>query len=187
MKAQIRKGSTSKCLLIKIPDSESSTGAGRSGILYNSAGLVAYYLREGASAPVSITLAPATLGSYSAGGLVEVPNMPGWYQLCPPDAAFATGADTVGIQLRGAPGMGDVDIEIQLIDLAISGGCGELAGVPGATPTIQEMIQFLFQLGAFPLQSTSSQQKMMKRDGATVLGTAALSDDGTTFSKGAVS
>ena len=40
--------------------------------------------------------------------------MPGWYELGIPDAALATGADFVGVQLKGATNMAPLNLEIQL-------------------------------------------------------------------------
>jgi hypothetical protein len=118
MKLLVRKGTTSKLLQVWVPDSASTTGSGKTGIAYNAAGLTASYYREGAGGAVAITLASATLGTFTSGGWVEVDatKMPGLYQLGVPDAAIAGGAGSVAVLLKGASGMAPVVLEIQLVD-----------------------------------------------------------------------
>lgn len=125
-------GTTSLRLIIRVQDSSSSVGAGLTGLLFNTSNLVAYYYRNSASGSTSITLATMTLGTFTSGGFKEIDstNMPGWYEFCPPDAALASGADSVGIVLRGATNMLDVAIEIQLsavnLDDATAAGISRL-------------------------------------------------------------
>lgn len=112
---KIKRGSTSVRRLIFIGDSTSTTGAGLTGLVYNSSGLAAYYFAGDLSNEVQITLASATLGSYTSGGFVEVDatNMPGWYEVGIPDAAL-DGGNEVAIQFRGATNMVPVNIYIEL-------------------------------------------------------------------------
>jgi len=116
MKLEIKKGTTSKLVEIFISDSSSTTGAGLAGVLYSD--ITAYYYRSGAASATAITLATMTLGTWVSGGFIELDatNMPGRYQLGVPDAALATGADQVGIDLKGATNMAYLPLEIQLID-----------------------------------------------------------------------
>ncbi len=118
MKVALKAGSTSVILQVFISDSASTTGAGKTGLLYNSAGLVCYYRRQGAgnAGGTAVTLATATRGTYASGGFVEIDatNMPGWYELHLPNAVFASGASWVAVHLKGASGMADLPIEIQL-------------------------------------------------------------------------
>ena len=116
MKLSLLKGSTSKLLQIFVQDSSLTTGAGLTGLVFNSAGLTAYYYREGAGAAVAITLATMTLGTWASSGFVVVDgtNMPGVYQLAVPDAAFATGANSVVVMLKGATNMAPVVLEVEL-------------------------------------------------------------------------
>jgi len=103
----IKSGSTSQLVEVFVPDSSSATGAGLTGLVYNSAGLTAYYYCAGAAA-TAITLAAMTAGTWATGGFVEVDatNMPGVYQFGIPDAALASGcgADTTFL-LKGAANM----------------------------------------------------------------------------------
>ena len=112
---KIKRGTTSKRRLIFIADSSSTTGAGLANLVFNSAGLVAYYYASDLANEVQITLVTATLGTYTSGGLVAVDNtnMPGWYEFGIPDAALDGGTEAV-IQLMGATNMVPVNIYIEL-------------------------------------------------------------------------
>jgi hypothetical protein len=115
-KVSLVAGTTSYTANIFIQDSTVTTGAGKTGLVYNTASLTAYYVRPGAAA-VSITLATQTVtGAWSSGGFVEVDatNMPGVYRLDIPDAALAAGKTSVAILLKGATGMAPVTLEVEL-------------------------------------------------------------------------
>ena len=113
----IKAGATSQSVYVCILDSASTTGGRKTGIVYNSAGLTAYYTLNGGSA-TAITLATlaAANSSYSSGGFKEVDatNQPGIYRLDLPNAALASGPSVV-VSLKGASGMVQVDLDIQLV------------------------------------------------------------------------
>jgi hypothetical protein len=119
MSRTIKKGATSQSIDVLVLDSTSATGGRKTGLAYNTASLTAYYKRNGAS-PVAITLATlaAINSAWSSGGFKEADatNMPGLYRLDVPNAALASGADSVVITLRGATGMVQADVEISLVD-----------------------------------------------------------------------
>jgi len=117
-KLQLKKGTLSKTLKVFIQDSSSTTGAGLTGLVFNSASLTAHYIREGDASATAITLVTATVGTFTSSGFKEVDatNMPGWYEIGTPDAALATGADSVGVILKGATNMAPLTLEIQLVD-----------------------------------------------------------------------
>ena len=54
MKLKIKEGTTSKLCRIFIQDSSSTTGAGLTGLAYNTSGIQAHYIREGGTASVQI-------------------------------------------------------------------------------------------------------------------------------------
>ena len=134
-KLQFVKDTTSQTVPVFIQDSSSTVGAGLTGLTSASGSLTAYYYREGAgTGATAITLAATgALGTWESGGFFEVDatNMPGWYELGIPNAALATGADFVGIQLKGAANMAPCNLEIQLtgMDLndATDGGMASVA------------------------------------------------------------
>ena len=120
MKLRIKKGTTSKRLAIFIQNSSVTTGAGLTGLLWNSAGLTWYYWREdeGAVGGTAVTLATATRGTFASGGFIEkdATNLPGFYEIGIPNAALITGADWVVMQLKGATNMAQLTLEIELVD-----------------------------------------------------------------------
>lgn len=104
---EFKAGATSKTIYVFIGDSASTTGGGKTGLVFNTASLKAYYVRSKAAA-VAITLATQTVtGAWSSGGFVEVDatNCPGLYRLDMPDAAIAAGVDRCIVQMSGASGM----------------------------------------------------------------------------------
>lgn len=115
-KRQIVRAAASVILEVFIRDSSSSTGAGLTGLVFNSAGLTCYYHRNTAAAAVQVSLVTMTVGTFTSSGFKEVDsaNMPGVYQLCLPDAAFAVGAQSVSVILKGAANMMPVAVEIEL-------------------------------------------------------------------------
>jgi len=115
-KRSIKAGTTSQREYVFVNDSASTTGAGKTGIAYNAAGIKAYYVRPGGSA-TAITLATQTVtGAFSSGGWVEVDstNMPGVYRFDVPDAVFAAGAEKAIVMISGASGMAPVVMEYDL-------------------------------------------------------------------------
>ena len=120
MKLSIIAGATSQSVNVFIADSASSTGGGKTALVFNTSGLTAYYSFSGANATATaITLATlaAVTSAYSSGGFKEIDstNMPGWYRLDIPNAALATAKGrSVSIHLQGASGMAPCPIEIEL-------------------------------------------------------------------------
>lgn len=116
MKLSLKVGTTSKTINIFLQDSSSATGAGLTGLVFNSSGLTAYYALPRAAA-TSITLATlaAVTSAYSSGGFKEIDatNMPGWYRFDIPDAALASGTFT-SIHFKGATNLAPLPIEIEL-------------------------------------------------------------------------
>jgi len=117
--AQISRqvGTTSQVTLLFVQDSSSTTGAGLTGLAHNTGSLTAYYKRSNGTASVAITLANiTTLGTFVSGGFKEVDatNMPGVYEFHPPNAALASGADSVAILLKGAANMAPCPLIIEL-------------------------------------------------------------------------
>lgn len=110
----IYKGKTSKVIEVMIRDS--TTGQGKTGIAFGS--VAARYMREGASASSAITVVTATLGTWTSGGWVEVDatNQPGLYQFGVPNAALATGANSVTLSFK-ISGAIDKAVKFILIDV----------------------------------------------------------------------
>jgi len=104
-------GNTSLIEYINI--TQSNSGIGLTGLVYNSSGLTAYYIRPG-GAPTSITLNSQTAtGAFTSGGFVAVDNtnMPGLYRIDIPNAVFNSGVSKATVYLRGASNMNPLRIE----------------------------------------------------------------------------
>lgn len=145
MKLLIKKGVTSKLLRVFIQNNSVTTGAGLTGLVFNSGSLTAYYIREGDASATAITLATMTVGTWATGGFKEVDatNMPGVYEIGIPNAVLATGANSVVVMLKGASNMATVVIEIQIIDVDLQDAMrfgltalpNAVAGTNGGLPT----------------------------------------------------
>lgn len=103
----IYAGLQSQTVDIFIQDSSSVSGEGLAGLVYNSAGLAAYYRKGATGSATAIALATQTVGgAWSSGGFVEVDatNMKGVYRLDIPNAAVDS-AGYVTLFLFGASNM----------------------------------------------------------------------------------
>ena len=116
MKLARKAGATSQIFQVFIQDSSSTTGAGLTGLVFNSASLTAYYHRDTDTTATVITLVTMTVGTFTSSGFAQIDatNMPGFYQLCIPNAALASGASSVVIHLKGATNMAPLPIEVDL-------------------------------------------------------------------------
>lgn len=116
MKILRTAGSTSNILQIFIADSSSATGAGLTGLVFNTASLTAYFHRDTDTTATAISLVTMTVGTFTSSGFKEIDatNMPGWYQFCPPNTALAAGAKSVSFHLKGATNMAPLPIEVDL-------------------------------------------------------------------------
>ena len=124
MKLALKKASTDVTLYVFVPASNVTTGAGLTGLAYNTESLVCYYVRPGAAAAVQALATQTVTGAHSDGGFVEVDadNMPGVYRLDLKDAVCATGVNSVAVMLKGAANMAPVLIEIQLTTVDLNEG-----------------------------------------------------------------
>ena len=135
---QRQVGTTSQIIQLFILNSTSSSGAGLSGLLYNSAGLTCYYKRNTASGDTSVSLATMTLGTWATGGFKEVDstNMPGFYEFGIPNAALASGADLVTFYFQGATNMVPIAVQVELTAInnqdAVRGGMTALPNANAA-------------------------------------------------------
>lgn len=86
-------GDTSKSIDVMFYDTSSTTGAGLSGLAYNTPNLKAYYRKGATGTATAITLATQTVGgAWTSGGFVEVDatNMKGVCRFDIPNAAIDT-------------------------------------------------------------------------------------------------
>jgi hypothetical protein len=84
-------------------------------------------------------------------------------------------------------GLNDIsvaDVNAQVADVINTDANVELATVPTTVSPLRQQVQFIFQYFRNKKTITSTTETLMKEDAATTLGTATLTDDGTTFTKG---
>lgn len=114
-KLSILRATTSKIVRFFVQDASRLDGGGLTGLVYNSAGLTAYYIKEGDNSTTAITLASGTLGTWSSGGFIAVDatHMPGVYELGLPNAALASGNSTL-LFIQGATNMVPIAAEVQV-------------------------------------------------------------------------
>jgi hypothetical protein len=112
----IKQNATSVLATIFVQNDSVTTGAGLTGLAYNTSSLTAYYFRQGDSSDTAISLATMTLGTWASGGLVKVDdtNMPGVVQLGLPNACF-TALGSVVVYLQGAANMAPCVLEFQVV------------------------------------------------------------------------
>lgn len=185
-KLTIKKGSTDVTLNVFVNDSSVTTGAGLTGLAFNTASLDCYYVRAGAAA-AQLTLATQTAaGAHSDGGFVAVDgtNMPGVYRLDLSDAVVATGVNSVVVMLKGATNMAPVVLELELVTETLSDTKAEATGVPAATASLADKINFQAALARNKITQTATTQTLFADDGATTVATSTHSDDATTYTKG---
>lgn len=197
MSRVIKKGATSQSIYVEILDSTSTTGGRKTGLAFNTSSLTGYYVRNGGSA-VAITLATlaAANSAYSSGGFKEVDatNMPGIYRLDVPDAALASGAESVVVTIKGATGAAQVSAEVQLVDnlasdvyTAITANRAEPAqGAPAASTSLLAKVDYLYKAWRNKKTQTATTQSLFADDASTVDHKATVSDDGTTMTVGEV-
>ncbi len=141
-KIQLKKGATSNIFQIFIGNSSVTTGAGLTGLTNATGSLVAYYHRDTDVGATVINLVSMTVGTFTSSGFKEIDavNMPGYYQFCPPDAAFSAGNLGCVLSLQGAANMRQTTMEVQLVGVdltatALAANVTQIDGVANAAAT----------------------------------------------------
>jgi hypothetical protein len=88
----ITVGSTSQLTDVFMQDSTVTTGAGKTGLAYNT--VTCYYKRQGESSWTAVSLVTMTQGTWTTRGFIEgdATHAPGMYEFGIPDACLAAGA-----------------------------------------------------------------------------------------------
>lgn len=138
-KLSIVAGATSQSVNVFVQNSSVTTGAGLTGLVFNSGSLIAYYTFTGANATatvISLVTLAAVNSAYSSGGFKEIDatHMPGVYRLDIPNTALAAASgQSVVIMLSGATNMAPVLLEIELTATNNQDGVHfGLTGIPNA-------------------------------------------------------
>lgn len=177
----LRAGSSSQSVYVEILDSTSTSGGRKTGLVYNTAGLTAYYVRQAGSA-VQITLGTlaAANSAWSSGGFKEVDsaNLPGVYRLDVPDAAIAAGVPLVVITVKGATGGAQVSLQIDLtaMDLQDSVRAG-LTALPNVTAGANGGLPTGNASGQVVISSTATGAITSGSFGAGAIDAAAIATD----------
>ena len=113
---QVKKGSTDQTVYFHLRNDSDSKS--KTGLVYNSAGAVASYVRtRGTRTAISLTTLAAADSAHADGGFKEVDgtNAKGLYRLDVPDGAFASGVDEVIIHI-GFMDVFEESLPIELVD-----------------------------------------------------------------------
>ena len=116
-KQLVQLNNTSRTEYVFIQNSSSTTGAGLTGLVFNSAGLTADFVVErGLRTSITLVTLASADAAWSSGGFIAVDgtNMPGLYRIDIPNAVFAT-ADKSVVMLKGATNMAPVVLEYQIV------------------------------------------------------------------------
>lgn len=106
---------------------------------------------------------------------------------------ITAGTITTVTNLTNAPTAGDLtatmkaSVNAEVIDVLSTDTHAELASVPAATSSLKDKIIWLFMTARNKITQTATTQIVKADDGSTTVGTATVSDDGTTFTKGKIS
>lgn len=77
------------------------------------------------------------------------------------------------------------DVNAQVLDVLATDTFAELSAMPSVTPTIVDMLRFVYQNNAFKKDRSNALQQLYKANGSTVLAEFPVSTDGTTTTFGA--
>lgn len=101
------------------------------------------------------------------------------------------GGSVVAASVSGAVGslatQAKADVNAEVLDVLSTDTFAELGAVPAATSSLKDKIVWLFMTARNKITQTSTTQEVKADDGSTTVGTATVSDDGTTFTKGEMS
>lgn len=94
---------------------------------------------------------------------------------------------TAGSGLTDLGGMSiamKAEVNAEMLDVLQTDTFAELAAIPAATSSIKDKLTFVFMLARNQLEQTSTTATLRRDDTTTPVGTATVSDDGTTATKG---
>lgn len=190
-KLEILAGATSQSVNVFIQNSSSTTGAGLTGLVFNTSSLIAYYTFTGTNAgSVQIVLATlsAVNSAYSSGGFKEIDstNMPGLYRLDLPNAALATSkGQSVVVYLSGAANMAPCLLEIELVAYNNQTGTNlGLSALPTANPGAANGIFIAGTNVATTINGTAAAGATPATAALTLVGGAASTTSGGTSAPG---
>lgn len=184
-KLTLKKAATDVTVYLFAQNSSVTTGAGLTGLTFETASLTAYYVRPlGSAAAITLATLAAVDSAHSDGGFKEVDatNMPGVYRLDLPDAVCATGVPSAVVMLKGAKNLAPVLLEIQLTDFDLnstSNAVGAAASVTAGVTLADDAITAskFDESTAYPLKSADTGNTQVARVGADSDTLETLSDE----------
>lgn len=99
------------------------------------------------------------------------------------DAILVDTGTTIPATLSGLNDISAATVNAQVVDVIRTDTATELSAIPAASPDLHSMVQFLYMLFRNAGTQTATTQTA-KDDAGANIGTATVSDDGTTFTKG---
>jgi hypothetical protein len=203
-KLALKNGIASVVLRVKVLDSASTVGAGKTGLTKDSSGLIVSTIADNEAAPTVYAQAAgnieaiATLGTFAAPDVgkcrfreVDAVNHPGLYEIQISDARWAvTSARSAIVTVSGAAGAAQVDAEVQLdpkvvADLNDVSASAILAtnidSTGAATLTVKKALEAILAVlaGVASFDATTGQETFKGRDGNTTVVTNTLTGSGT--------
>ncbi len=187
-KLAIKAGTTSKLVDLFVQDSSSNVGAGLTGLAFGTASLTCYYYREGAASAVQISLLTMTLGTWTTAGFIVVDgtNLPGVYQLGVPDAAFAAGAKSCVIMLKGAANMAPCVLEIELTAVDNQSATAFVTGINSLAPPTNWNLESIDASGRLDVIKINGTSQTARDIGASVLLSSGAGTGQLDFTSGVV-
>lgn len=175
-------GDTSKTTVIFVSDTSKTNGEGLSTLLHNTAGLTCNYWRQGSPTGASVALVSGVIGTWANGSWVSLATvgMSGYYQFGIPDAALASGADFVAFDFKGAANMPPVPNFIRLNSMV-----NEINTAPRLPLTWEAAFAWMVEKSLHKNETTANLDRVMKSNGTTPLASSILTDNGSTFTRGA--
>jgi hypothetical protein len=200
-----KRGTTSLRTKLFIRDPYDPEGNGLSGLTASS-GLLCRYIRDDQLTSTAVTLQSATVGNYTSGGFVEVPDMPGVYEFGIPDGALASGTQVLimihglvdvppvslnieldGVDHQDGTAMGLSNVPASLVATGLNNIPVTDPGPPANHTTLAKQIVAIYRRHYGKVTLTSTSLKTYKDDGVTVNSSQSMSDDGITESQGQAS
>lgn len=144
---------------------------------------------DGNIAPSSTALSNATWTDAKAGYLdAAISDVKSKTDNLPSDPAdeslIIAATDAISASITALNNLSAAEINAELVDVLRTDAGTELSAVPATTATLQEKIDFLFQYFRNKRTVTATTETLFKEDATTELGSATVSDDGSTFTKG---
>ncbi len=137
MRDKIAAGTTSWSSPIFVTNSASGTGM--PGLVFNTASLVGEYRRANSNSWTAITLAAGTLGTWSTNGWVADGNCNGAYEVGIPNAALAVNSAWAVVRYYGATNMAPVLLYFELDAVNYQSNTTFVNSVPLVTGTVNSV------------------------------------------------